>query len=141
MFYLDRTLKKDTYWLGDFPLSRLLLSRDANYPWFILVPRRNGVTEICDLTDADQRQLLKESSSLSHLIRDLFMADKLNVAALGNVVSQLHVHHIVRYKDDLAWPAPVWGKHDVSPYAEPEYGRVMGLLAALSVLEGFQYAP
>jgi diadenosine tetraphosphate (Ap4A) HIT family hydrolase len=110
MFELHPQLAKDCLVLGDFPLCRVLLNRDANYPWFILVPRRDAIREIFELSEADQQQLLWESSYFSQQIYPLFNADKLNVAALGNMVPQLHMHHIVRYENDVAWPGPVWGK-------------------------------
>ena len=140
MFTLDKVLKEDTYWLGDFPLCRLLLSKDANYPWFILVPRRSGVVEICDLSDTDQKNFMQESNFLSLLLRRLFAADKLNIAALGNVVAQLHVHHIVRYKSDDAWPSPVWGYAPSTPYGEQRYSTLIGQLTALSEHVGFRFA-
>ena len=109
MFELHPQLAKDCVVVGDFPLCRILLNKDANYPWFILVPRRENIREIFELCEADQQQLLWESSYFSKQIYPLFNADKLNVAALGNMVPQLHVHHIVRYQNDAAWPGPVWG--------------------------------
>ena len=118
MFELHARLAQDTHIIGDFLLSRLLLMNDANYPWFILVPRRTEIKEIFELGEQDQRQLLKESSHLSHVIHRVFQADKINVAALGNMVPQLHVHHIVRYQNDPAWPHPVWGYCQAQPYKE-----------------------
>ena len=109
MFELDERLDADTCWLGDFPLCRVLLMRDANFPWLILVPRRVGVTEIFQLEGQDQLQLMLESSCVSGVMMRLFSADKMNIAALGNMVPQLHVHHIARFRSDLAWPKPVWG--------------------------------
>ena len=140
MFTLDKVLKEDTYCLGDFPLCRLLLSKDANYPWFILVPRRSGVTEICDLSEADQEKFMQESVFLRRLLKRLFDADKLNVAALGNVVPQLHVHHIVRYKSDDAWPSPVWGYAPATPYSDQRYSTLIGQLTALSEYPDFRFA-
>ncbi len=96
--------------LGRFPLSRLLLMNDSNYPWFILVPDREGIREIYQLDGADRAQLLQESCALAEFLMRHFTGDKLNVAALGNQVPQLHLHHIVRHRSDPAWPAPVWGK-------------------------------
>ena len=116
MFSLHPKLSEDTITLGDFPLCRLLLMNDSTYPWFILVPRRDDLREIHELTEADQQQLLKESSQLARQLVALFKADKLNVAALGNLVPQLHLHHIVRYQKDPCWPAPVWGKTLPVPY-------------------------
>lgn len=111
-------LCEDCLVLGSFPLCRLLLMKDANYPWFILVPDREDIREIHQLSDEDQIQLIKESSFLSAVIEKEFQADKINIAALGNMVRQLHVHHVVRYKDDMAWPSPVWGKHPAREYTE-----------------------
>lgn len=107
---LHPRLAADTVAIGDLPLSRLLLSNDANYPWTILVPRRADIREIHELRDADQLQLLRESGQLARALVAVFAPTKLNIAALGNVVPQLHVHHIARHADDAAWPAPVWGK-------------------------------
>ena len=116
VFALDPRLQQDTLPIGDFPLCRLLLSNDSNYPWFILVPRRDDISEIFQLDVADQQQLWQETTALAEMLKDSFDADKLNVAALGNVVSQLHMHVIVRKREDAAWPAPVWGKHPAKPY-------------------------
>ncbi len=107
---LHSQLAADTAPVGDFVLSRLLLSNDANYPWLILVPRRADIREIHELSEVDQQQLLRESTLLSRALMTAFTPTKLNIAALGNLVPQLHVHHIARHDKDLAWPAPVWGR-------------------------------
>jgi len=120
MFKLHPRLKEDCFVLGHFELSLLLLMNDANYPWFILVPQREGLSEIHELSEDDQQQLARESSCLSRALAVVFGADKMNVAALGNVVPQLHIHHIVRFRDDPAWPDPVWGKLPARPYGEDE---------------------
>ncbi|MDE1167143.1 MAG: HIT domain-containing protein [Pseudomonas sp.] len=125
MFSLDSRLAQDTVVIGDFPLSRLLLSNDCNYPWFILVPRIEDISEVFQLSDKDQLQLWQETTALSASLKSAFVADKLNVAALGNVVSQLHMHVIVRYRDDAAWPAPVWGKHPAKPYTAEQLSRLL----------------
>jgi diadenosine tetraphosphate (Ap4A) HIT family hydrolase len=131
-FALHPRLAADTFTLGDLPLCRLLLMNDAQYPWFILVPRREGAREVYLLDEADQAQLWRESARLSRALATAFGGDKLNVAALGNVVPQLHVHHIVRYATDPAWPAPVWGRHPPRPYADAEReARCAALRAAL----------
>ena len=122
---LHPQLAKDCLVVGRFPLCRLLLMRDANYPWFILVPDREGITEIHQLAAAEQQQLLHESSTLAAALERAFQADKLNIAALGNVVPQLHVHHIVRYRNDPAWPAPVWGRVPARPYSEAALAAVL----------------
>lgn len=131
MFVLDSRLVQDTLVVGDFPLCRLLLSNDSNYPWFILVPRRADIAEVFQLPETDQHQLWKETTLLSGLLNDAFAADKLNVAALGNVVNQLHMHVIVRYRSDAAWPAPVWGKHPARPYTQSEVAAVREQLKAV----------
>jgi len=106
---LDPQLEQDTVTVGDLPLSRLLASRDARYPWLLLVPRRPGAVELIDLDAAEQAQLMTEIAQVSRALRDITGCAKLNVAALGNVVAQLHVHVIARRHDDAAWPRPVWG--------------------------------
>lgn len=131
MFALDSRLEQDTFALGDFPLCRLLLSKDANYPWFILVPRRADISEVFQLSDADQQQLWKETQFLSEALKGCFAADKMNVAALGNVVSQLHMHVIVRRRTDVAWPAPVWGAKPATEYSAVQLSEVRQRLEAV----------
>ncbi|MEF9900552.1 MAG: HIT domain-containing protein [Pseudomonas sp.] len=131
MFELDPRLQQDTYVLGDFPLSRLLLSKDANYPWFILVPRRADISELFQLDDSEQLQLWKETTVLAELLKDCFAADKMNVATLGNVVSQLHMHVIVRRRNDPAWPAPVWGSQPASAYTTEQVAGIRQRLATV----------
>jgi diadenosine tetraphosphate (Ap4A) HIT family hydrolase len=116
-FALHPQLQRDTFVLGDYPLCRLLMMNDAQYPWFILVPRRAGLRELHELDEAGQRQFWQESGDLSRALLRVFAGDKLNLAALGNVVPQLHVHHIVRRHGDPAWPAPVWGRHPPQAYS------------------------
>lgn len=137
MFSLDQRLRDDTFVVGRFSLSLLLLSRDANYPWCILVPERENTYELYHLSDEDQQQLIRESSRLAEVMDSIFDADKMNIATLGNQVAQLHLHHIARYKDDSAWPGPVWGKQAAKEY-EPEVlrSRVEKLANALAG-EGF----
>lgn len=115
-FSLHPRLAADTQGVGDFALCRVLLMNDSRYPWCILVPRRAGLREIYQLDDADQAQFWHESARLGRVLMREFSGEKLNVAALGNVVPQLHVHHIVRHSHDDAWPAPVWGRHAALPY-------------------------
>jgi len=115
-FKLHATLAADTCTIAELPLCRLLLSNDANYPWSILVPRRDNITEIHQLNPADQLQLITESSALSQCLQSVLSPDKLNIAALGNMVPQLHIHHIARYKNDKAWPSPVWGHSPATTY-------------------------
>lgn len=115
-FQLHDRLQADTVQIGSTDLCEVLLMNDSAWPWVVLVPRREGIREIYELPDADQVQLLKESSTLGQGLMALFGGDKLNIGALGNMVPQLHLHHIVRFEGDPAWPAPVWGKQAPVPY-------------------------
>ncbi len=124
MFELDQRLANDTIKIGRFALCEVLLMNDARYPWVILVPRRAGATEIHLLDANDQQQLMTESSFVASKLAAMVHADKMNVAALGNVVSQLHIHHVARFKIDETWPAPVWGKGTAIPYTEEEQDAI-----------------
>ena len=139
MFVLDSRLQQDTVWVGDYPLCSLLLMNDAQYPWFILVPRREDVSELFQLDGAAQLQLWQETNGLAEVLKDCFAADKMNVATLGNVVSQLHMHVIVRRREDAAWPAPVWGKHPAQPYT-PEQLAVLKARLRLVLTGNFSFA-
>ncbi len=123
-FELHPQLQLDCIVLGSFELSLLLLVKDSQYPWFILVPKRDGIKEIFELSEEDQSLLLKESSILSKALQQEFKADKMNLAALGNMVPQLHLHHVVRYKDDAAWPGPIWGVKEALPYSEADIEKM-----------------
>lgn len=116
-------LQSDSESLGKFSLCHVRLSRDANYPWLILIPDRKGIREIFELSWNDQMQLMRESSHVARVLTHIFKPDKLNIATLGNIVSQLHMHHIVRYHNDVAWPAPVWGRVPARPYPPEEWYR------------------
>jgi diadenosine tetraphosphate (Ap4A) HIT family hydrolase len=120
LFLLHPQLVQDTIELADFPLCKLLLCNDSAYPWFILVPKVANTSEIYQLDWQQQQQLLNESSLLSELLMQVFAGDKMNVAALGNMVEQLHVHHVVRFKTDAQWPKPIWGQQAAKPYSEAE---------------------
>lgn len=111
MFQLHERLAADTLCMGDLPLSRLLLMNDTRYPWFILVPRQPDLRELHQLSEADLAQFMKESMSLSRFLEAEYKAEKINIAALGNMVPQLHIHHLARFSGDDAWPGPVWGVH------------------------------
>lgn len=115
-FSLDDRLAADSLMVGDLPLCQVRLMDDSQFPWLVLVPRRMGVREIYELPVADRRQLMDESCRVAEALVALYTPKKLNIAALGNVVGQLHVHHIARFEDDPAWPAPVWGKLPPRPY-------------------------
>lgn len=131
-FKLAAEFERDSLWLADWPLCQLRVQNDANYPWFILIPRRVSMVEIIDLTEQDREQLWRESAHLSVFLKAEFQAKKLNVAALGNMVPQLHLHHIARYEHDLAWPAPVWGKAPAQPYTETQWQQLKQKLALLT---------
>lgn len=137
-FTLHSQLAHDCFELADFPLCKLLLCNDSAYPWFILVPKVNDITDIYQLDWQQQQQLLNESSLLSELIMQVFAGDKMNVAALGNVVEQLHVHHVVRYKNDVSWPKPIWGQQPLTPYTDIELAELKDkLLPKLAIVLDF----
>src|SRR5215467_11501823 len=117
---LHPQLAQDTFVVGDLPLARVLLAKDANYPWLILVPRLPGLVELIDLEENAQVQLLGEIAAAARSLKVLTECDKLNIAALGNQVPQLHVHVIARRRTDAAWPKPVWGVKPPLAYAESE---------------------
>lgn len=126
---LDQTLAGDTHAVADAALSRVLLMDDARWPWLILVPRVPGARELIDLDRQQQMQLLAEIDAASRRLREAFAPHKLNVAALGNVVAQLHVHVIARFRDDAAWPRPVWGVGERVAYTVDERDRRIKQLA------------
>ena len=117
-FQLHPRLKEDCIAVGRFDLCQLLLMNDCQYPWFILVPEKAGLTEIYQLGKAERQLLTEESSYLAENLAALYQADKMNIAAIGNLVPQLHIHHVVRYQTDKAWPAPIWGKFTAVPYTQ-----------------------
>jgi diadenosine tetraphosphate (Ap4A) HIT family hydrolase len=125
---LHPQLEKDSVFVGDLPLSRLLVMKDANYPWLLLVPRRDGVSEVIDLGEPEQAQLLTEIPHASRALKTMTSCDKLNIAALGNVVAPLHVHIIARRYGDAAWPKPVWGVVPAKAYAPDALAQFIGAL-------------
>lgn len=127
-FSLHERLQADTLPVGEWPLCDVRLMNDANFPWVILVPRRSGLREIHELSGADQQELLRESCHLGRSLLAAFAGEKLNVAALGNLVPQLHIHHVVRHAGDAAWPAPVWGKIAAQPYSAEALSRVQAIM-------------
>lgn len=132
-FQLDTRLAADTLPVMDLPLSRVLLMNDQRYPWVILVPRLPAIREWTDLAIADGERLWRESLWTCEVMQALFTGDKLNVAALGNVVEQMHVHHVLRNRNDPAWPGPVWGHSPAEPYfAEEAEKRLRQLREAFS---------
>lgn len=130
-FVLHERLEADTLSLGQSPLCEIRLMNDSNWPWILLVPRVAGAREIYQLSREQQQLLLAESSLLGEGMMAVFGGDKLNVAALGNMVPQLHIHHIVRHEGDPAWPGPVWGKLPPRRYSDKalsELGERLKLL-------------
>ena len=131
-WHLHPQLAEDTHPVAHWTLSELRLMDDANHPWLILVPRVEDAVELIDLTDTQQAELTREIAMASRALQVAFKPHKLNVAALGNLVSQLHVHVIARFEDDIAWPRPVWGMASAQPYSpEALVRRIERLLAAL----------
>jgi diadenosine tetraphosphate (Ap4A) HIT family hydrolase len=125
---LHPQLEQDTETIGDLVLSRLLVSSDANYPWLVLVPRRPGASELIDLDPDDQRRLMAEIAAVSQALKAVTLCDKLNVAAIGNMVPQLHVHIVARRRDDPAWPKPVWGAAPARAWEAAERDRLVAAL-------------
>ena len=125
---LHSQLKKDTIDIGDLPLCRVLVIKDAHYPWLLLVPRRDDAVEIIDLDEVEQAQLMTEISRVARALKEITKCDKLNIAALGNLVPQLHVHVIARRTSDAAWPRPVWG---VMPPLAHDAEEVQNFISAL----------
>ncbi len=117
LFELHPRLKQDCIAIGRFELCQLLMMNDSQYPWFILVPEKIGIKEVYQLGKAERNMLIEESSVLAENLALLYNADKMNIAAIGNLVPQLHIHHVVRYQTDIAWPAPIWGKFAAVPYS------------------------
>lgn len=132
-WHLHPQLAEDTHPVAHFPLCELQLMDDANHPWLILVPRVEGAVEWIDLDEAQQIELTREISRASRALQAVFEPHKLNVAALGNMVPQLHVHVIARFTDDIAWPRPVWGMASAQPYSPEELvSRIERLRTALA---------
>ena len=115
-FQLHERLAADTHPIADWPLCRVLLMDEAAFPWLVLVPRRVGLRDLHNLDPTDLTLAASEIVRASHLLEDLFRPDKMNVAALGNKVAQLHIHVIARFATDAAWPKPVWGVTPHAPY-------------------------
>jgi diadenosine tetraphosphate (Ap4A) HIT family hydrolase len=125
---LHQQLDEDAISIGDLPLSRLAMMKDANYPWLILVPRQADAVEIIDLDRDGRAVLMTEIGQVSEALKDITGCDKLNVAALGNQVPQLHVHIIARRKGDFAWPRPVWGVAPALAYNAAELEAFLGAI-------------
>lgn len=131
-FALDPRLQADTHLVAEWPLSTLLLMDDARYPWAILVPRIANASEWFDLSPEDQAQLSREALSLAAQMKRVAGARKMNVAALGNMVAQLHVHVVARVEGDAAWPGPVWGVGTKILYTDDARAAMLSRLKSLS---------
>lgn len=131
MYTLDPQLQQDTVHLGQFPLCDVLLMNDSQFPWVILVPRRGSTTELYQLSTEERYEQSDESCYVSQRLSDYFKADSMNVAALGNVVPQLHIHHVVRKKEDPCWPKPIWGAIEAKPYAQADLDKMVSELKLL----------
>lgn len=129
-FALHPTLARDTVEVARLPLSRALLMNDRRFPWLILVPERDSVRDLDELPPADRALLVEEIAQASGALRQLCRPDKLNVGALGNIVPQLHVHVVARFRTDAAWPGPVWGSGAAEPYEESELAEIRAHFAA-----------
>ena len=136
---LHPQLAQDTVPVGDLGLARVLLANDANYTWLILVPRRPGLVELIDLPDAAQVQLLGEIAAAARSLKAITECDKLNIAALGNQVAQLHVHVIARRHSDAAWPKPVWGAAPPSAYSPTVRDGLIGALRRALLIESVRH--
>jgi diadenosine tetraphosphate (Ap4A) HIT family hydrolase len=123
-FILDPRLENDSVFICDLPLSQVRLSKNSAFPWLLLIPRQNDIVEIFDLSVADQGVLLNEMRVAAAVLKKLFTPKKLNVANLGNVVPQLHVHVIARFEEDKAWPGPVWNSGVKEYYADDELNEI-----------------
>lgn len=128
---IDDRISSSSFMIGDWPLSRLFLKNNADYPWVILVPRVENAQEVCQLSMSHQHQLMEEISHLSSIMRHKFQPDKLNIAALGNIVSQLHIHIVARFQKDMLWPHGIWQEALTATPYEDDKGR--DLLAELQM--------
>ena len=132
-FELHPDLKRDGILIGEFPLSLVLLINDSAYPWCVLIPQRSGIKDAIDLDAADYDQLSVESRLFSVALKQIFSAEKLNIAALGNMTPQLHVHHIVRSSSDAAWPNPIWGFQPLTAYTSEQIDSIRESLSAANI--------
>lgn len=129
-FAIDPQLARDTHRVTDWPLCRVLLMDDASYPWLILVPRRPGLRDLDELGEIDRALAAGEIAAASKALKGALAAHKMNVAALGNVVAQLHIHVIARFREDAAWPKPVWGVIPTQRYTAEALAERLAMLRA-----------
>ena len=120
-FILDDRLSRDTFFVGDLPLCKVLLMNVSNFPWIILVPKVAGLTEVFHLNASEKKDYQKETNYLLEAMSKEYGSHKMNIASLGNLVPQLHTHIIARYKNDDAWPNPVWSFQDMKSYSESQF--------------------
>jgi diadenosine tetraphosphate (Ap4A) HIT family hydrolase len=120
MFILDQKLKQDTFLIGELQLSLICLMNNCNFPWIILVPKRNNIIEIGDLNSGEYMEFMQEVRYIAEKIKHFFQADKINIAMLGNIVKQLHCHIIARFEHDIAWPKPVWNISTNDKYSQEQ---------------------
>jgi diadenosine tetraphosphate (Ap4A) HIT family hydrolase len=127
-FVLHPQLEKDSELITELNLCAVRLIKDANYPWLILVPQVADIKDVIDLSDMQQQILWQESALVSRVLKHLFTPDKLNIAALGNMVPQLHLHHIVRYQHDVSWPNPIWGQVPLKAYPSEQLAERVNVI-------------
>jgi diadenosine tetraphosphate (Ap4A) HIT family hydrolase len=135
-FQLDARLAAETLFVAEWNLCRVLLMDDAQFPWLVLVPRREGLAELDDLAERERTQLMRETTRAMEILRGVVECDKLNVGALGNIVRQLHVHVVARREGDVAWPGPVWGHGPAHHYLPEARDRLLADLRRESGTEG-----
>lgn len=136
-FALDPRIEADSVFVADLALCQARLMDDSRYPWIVLVPRKDGLVEITDLSPADRQTLMTEIAHCARALKAAARCDKINIGALGNVVPQLHVHVVARTRADAAWPGPVWGSGPGVPYDDAARARlVRRILAAMDAPGG-----
>ena len=131
MFELDQKLQEDTHFIADLEISRLLLMKDSNYLWLILVPRVAGAIELIDLSLDQQKEILTEINLVGKILKESFLVEKLNIAAIGNVVRQLHIHIVGRFKNDASFPKPVWGTLPAKSYTKQDIEELVQKIQSL----------
>jgi len=127
-FVLHPQLQQDTIALGRMDLCQVLLMNDSQFPWLILVPEIADIRELFQLNQQQRQLFMEESCHLAETISVIYQADKINIGAIGNMVPQLHIHHIVRFRNDKLWPAPIWGKLPAVPYTDQQLAEQTALL-------------
>jgi diadenosine tetraphosphate (Ap4A) HIT family hydrolase len=130
-FILNSQLEKDTFFLGNLKLSKILLMNDCRYPWIIAVPQIENITDITELSAKDRFIFMEEVHNIADLMKKLYQPDRINIAMLGNIVSQLHCHIIARFEQDFAWSKPVWGLGDAVSYSIEQKEKVIPLLQSV----------